>query len=157
MIFLLLSASFLVASVHSLHRNTYIHNHHAGLLKIPIYDHSLFNYYAVTRLDQLPEHVQMLGHIIPNKYYLVGTDKYSLAPLDSIPQVPREQILFKRDQVEERSWTKLDPAYSSITDPLFIKQWHLANRESIGNDINPGNIWQQGILFYNIKILRERM
>jgi hypothetical protein len=139
--------SFLAASVSALHNQNYIQNHHAGLLPIPIYDHALYNYYAVSSLEQIPSHVQMLGHIIRDKYYLVATDKASLAPADSIPQVPREQRLFKRDQVvEERAWTKLDPAYSSITDPLFTAQWHLANRESIGNDINPGNIWAQSTI-----------
>lgn len=148
----------------NLHQYTFIDNHHSGRLKIPIYDHETYNYYAVPHPahHSLPPHVEMLGHIIPEKYFMVATGKYEAAPDSGIPQIPRKQRLFKRDimwdendivddlrerqPIERREWTKLDPAYSSISDPLFHKQWHLANRESIGNDINPGNVWKQGFV-----------
>lgn len=86
-----------------LHRNSFIHNHHAGLLQVPVYDHDNWNYYALHHTDyhlqataaaavdveveEVGEFVHTLGHIVPEKFFLVATRKNGSAPPNGILQV----------------------------------------------------------------------
>ncbi|KAJ3117104.1 pheromone processing endoprotease [Phlyctochytrium bullatum] len=80
-------------------------------------------------------------------------------------QVPRRR-LFKRDPPLEARFEEarihnrmgVDPEMVAtkfnISDPLFVKQWHLINREpsEIGNDINVTGVWDQGIFGKNVTV-----
>jgi kexin len=40
----------------------------------------------------------------------------------------------------------------SIADPLFVRQWHLANDQMVENSINVTGVWAQNITGYGVKV-----
>ncbi|KAJ3127864.1 pheromone processing endoprotease [Nowakowskiella sp. JEL0407] len=57
------------------------------------------------------------------------------------------RVLSKRQAIDESIYKKM-----SINDPGFKFQWHLVNREFIGNDLNVTPLWQQGITGKNVTV-----
>ncbi|KAJ1667510.1 pheromone processing endoprotease [Coemansia sp. RSA 1813] len=69
----------------------------------------------------------------------------------------KKKRLFKRSKVlrgdeasgpvgfGDRRTGPVDSAWRDIVDPQFTKQWHLANIDDPGNDINVTHVWKSGV------------
>lgn len=96
------------------------------------------------------QHVGQLGQLPQYQVFRsrnrTGTD-HGLDGIQNIVHLNQHKRLRKRQQIPgfgDRSSNQTQE-WHTIVDPAYPKQWHLANHEDPGNDVNVTGVWKQGI------------